>query len=69
MFTTDSFECRDCGRIFEVQKLMDHLVHLQSVVDNQANDEGLWVIARYASEAYIQKGIRTLHHEIEEFEL
>lgn len=39
---------------------------IQAVVDEQAEDEGLWHEASYASEAYIQKELRRLHAIIEE---
>ncbi len=35
------------------------------MVDRQAEDEGLWFIAKYASEAYLQKALRKLHAVIE----
>lgn len=38
---------------------------LMKVVDEQADDEGLWLIAHFASEAYLQQALRKLHHEIE----
>lgn len=38
---------------------------LMKVVDEQADDEGLWFIAHFASEAYLQQALRKLHHEIE----
>lgn len=38
---------------------------LQSIVDKQAEDDGLWFHARYASEAYLQQELRKLHDAIE----
>ena len=37
-----------------------------SVVSDQAEDEGLWFIARTAPEAYLQQELRRLHQVIEE---
>lgn len=39
---------------------------LQHIVDVQAEDEGLWFIAEYATEAYLQAALRRLHAAIEE---
>lgn len=41
---------------------------LTELVDEQANDEGLWCEAVYASEAYIQAALRRLHAAIENLE-
>jgi hypothetical protein len=38
---------------------------LRALVDEQAEDEGLWFIARYASEGYLQHELRRLHAEVE----
>lgn len=38
---------------------------LQLMVDAQAADEGLWFMAQYASEAYLQSELRGLHAAIE----
>ena len=46
--------------------LEDVLVDLQKFVDAQAKDAGLWCIASYASEAYIQNGLRGCHRYIEQ---
>ena len=35
------------------------------VVDEQAEDEGLWFMAIYASEKYLQQELRRLHEVIE----
>lgn len=35
------------------------------IVDEQANDEGLWFIAETAAEAYLQQELRRLHAAIE----
>ena len=38
---------------------------MRQVVDEQANDEGLWCETKYASEAYLQEALRRLHEVIE----
>ena len=38
---------------------------IRQVVDEQANDEGLWCETKYASEAYLQQALRKLHEVIE----
>lgn len=38
---------------------------IRQVVDEQANDEGLWCETKYASEAYLQAALRRLHEVIE----
>lgn len=35
------------------------------IVDRQADDDGLWFVAEYASEAYLQAALRELHEAIE----
>lgn len=42
--------------------------NLKRIVEEQANDEGLWFIAQYASEEYLQAALRRLHAEIEKGE-
>lgn len=42
------------------------LKELQDIVDEQAEDDGLWFVAEYASEAYLQQELRRLHAAIEE---
>ena len=39
---------------------------LRTIVDNQAEDEGLWFVATTAPEAYLQQELRKLHAAIEE---
>ncbi len=41
------------------------LHHLRALVAEQAEDFGLWFIARTAPEAYLQQELRRLHAEIE----
>ncbi len=36
-----------------------------ALVNNQAKDEGLWFIAKFATEAYFQQELRRLHVAIE----
>ena len=47
------------------EQLVTALATAQRVVDEQANDEGLWFTARTASEAYLQRELRRLHAVIE----
>jgi hypothetical protein len=35
------------------------------IVNEQAKDDGLWFVAKYASEAYLQQELRRLHRSIE----
>lgn len=44
----------------------DALARLRAIVDEQAEDEGLWFIAATAPEAYLQQELRRLHAAIEE---
>jgi len=41
------------------------LLAIQGAVNTQAEDEGLWFVAQYASEALLQQGLRDLHAAIE----
>ena len=38
---------------------------IQQVVDEQAEDEGLWFVAQTAAEAYLQQELRRLHAAVE----
>jgi hypothetical protein len=38
---------------------------IQKIVNEQAEDEGLWFRAAYISEDYLQKALRRLHEAIE----
>jgi hypothetical protein len=49
----------------EVRRVADANAKLRAVVDEQAEDEGLWFIARTAPEAYLQAALRRLHELIE----
>jgi hypothetical protein len=35
------------------------------IVNEQAEDEGLWFMPQYASEAYLQAALRRLHEAVE----
>lgn len=37
----------------------------ESVVEDQAEDDGLWFVARTAPEAYLQQELRRLHAAVE----
>lgn len=41
------------------------LVELRGLVNEQAEDEGIWFRAMYASEAYLQRALRDLHDAVE----
>ena len=41
------------------------LREVRQIVDEQAEDEGLWFVAEHASEAYLQSELRRLHAAIE----
>ena len=41
------------------------LLAIQAVVDEQANDAGIWFHAETAAEAYLQQELRRLHEVIE----
>lgn len=41
------------------------LTALRELVDEQAEDEGLWFIALTAPEAYLQQELRRLHEAVE----
>jgi hypothetical protein len=44
---------------------MTHLEKIQSVVNEQSADDGLWFVAETAAEAYLQQELRRLHLVIE----
>ncbi len=41
-------------------------LHAQAMVDKQAENEGLWFVAQYASEDYLQRELRKLHAAVEQ---
>ncbi|MFN7640489.1 MAG: hypothetical protein ACK5PR_01940 [bacterium] len=47
-------------------KYLPVIEKLVAIVNQQAEDEGLWFVAQYASEGYLQKELRLLHAAIEE---
>jgi len=51
-----------------VTKLSILYARIRAVVDEQAEDEGLWFVARTAPEAYLQQELRRLHRVIEDKE-
>lgn len=63
-------DCRDA----DIGKLLGRHVHkILKLVDEQANDEGLWSIPidrlQSISEAYLQQELRKLHYVIENMEV
>lgn len=44
---------------------VDDLRNLRALVNEQAEDEGLWFVARTAPEAYLQQELRRLHAAVE----
>jgi len=44
----------------------EKLKQIKELVDKQAEDEGLWFIARTCPEGYLQQELRKLHALIEE---
>lgn len=41
------------------------LAEARRVMDEQANDDGIWFIAETAAEAYLQQELRRLHEAVE----
>ncbi len=50
-------------------KTSQQLAALRQLVNQQAEDAGLWFMAHYASEAYLQEALRALHATIESPEI
>lgn len=48
-----------------IEFLRTRLARLRALVDEQAEDDGLWFIARTAPEAYLQQELRRLHAAVE----
>jgi len=44
---------------------MTPTARLKKLVARQAKDDGLWFVAQYITEAYLQKALRLLHEAIE----
>jgi len=51
----------------EIAQLKAELAEIREKVDSQAEDEGLWFVPEYASEDYLQRGLRELHSVIEKW--
>lgn len=49
----------ECARLSKLEK------KLKKIVDEQADDDGLWFKAQTAPEAYLQQELRRLHRAIE----
>lgn len=68
---TGSTVCRACmleKRIIEAERekvRVEALYDIKTLVDNQANDSGLWFRAQTAPEGYLQQELRRLHAVIE----
>lgn len=43
----------------------ERLAAIRAVVDEQAEDEGLWFVSESISEAYLQQELRRLHAVVE----
>ncbi len=46
-------------------KLLEVAIEVQMLVDAQAENEGLWFMAKTAPEAYLQQELRKLHAKVE----
>lgn len=44
----------------------DKIKKLRQIVNEQAEDEGLWFIPKYITEDYLQQALRKLHEAIED---
>jgi hypothetical protein len=49
----------------EIKRLTAQVEAIKALVNEQAEDYGLWFIAQTAPEAYLQKELRRLHEVIE----
>ncbi len=45
--------------------MLDDMRELRALVDEQAEDDGLWFVAHHASEGYLQHELRRLHAAVE----
>jgi len=54
-----------CETHADAPRLKELNAELLAVVNEQAEDDGLWFVAQYASEAYLQQELRRLHAIIE----
>lgn len=48
-----------------ILRLCEEMREMRAVVDEQANDDGIWFIAQTGPEAYLQQELRRLHALIE----
>ena len=48
-----------------ISRQREPMEKLKAIVDEQAEDEGLWFLDPLCSEAYLQAALRRLHAEIE----
>lgn len=75
----ENVQCDECGRELcmvcsksdlpaQLLVLTEDRDAIRSIVNKQAEDEGLWFKAVTAPEAYLQQGLRRLHQAIEEKE-
>lgn len=53
------------GLIDRIRVAEERLAKIQAVVDEQAEDEGLWCRAEHIFEDYLQLALRRLHRAIE----
>lgn len=65
LITTENgrnFMIQNCKSVIEVNMEYEEL---QLLIDKQAEDEGLWFEAEYATEEYLQYALRKLHETCE----
>lgn len=53
------------GTCAQIRKYQNHLL-AQKLVNEQAEDEGLWFQAKYITESHLQQELRKLHSAIED---
>ena len=61
-YCEDDWPCLPARALAEIERLEA----ARALADAQAEDEGLWFIARTAPEAYLQQELRKLHAALEE---
>jgi len=54
------------GWVEYIEQLEQRIAHIRAVVNEQANDGGLWFVAETAAEGYLQQELRKLHKAVEE---
>ena len=59
-------ETRACAAEERAHRLAAALQEMCTLVDRQAEDEGLWFMTKTTSEAYLQQALRRLHQAIEQ---